>query len=102
MPLRRVERQVADVKTWRRHFDRLRFTLRPGLLLLLVLRLMLLLPVPRLDSGFSLAATVSPEKCDDALPKCFLLRSLRALLLGTPAPALSSRAPAPIALASPV
>ena len=43
--LRRIERQIADVKTRRSDFDRLRFALRPRLALLLLL--MLLLTVTR-------------------------------------------------------
>ncbi|HJT46206.1 MAG TPA: hypothetical protein VJ721_08045, partial [Chthoniobacterales bacterium] len=71
---------------------------------LLCLVLMLLLAVTRLASRFPLAAAVAPEKCDDALPKCFLFWSLCAfaLILKATAPAPSSRATAPRALASPV
>jgi hypothetical protein len=93
--LSRIERQIADVETLRRDFDRLRLTLRTQFALLL------LLTVTRLRRCFSLAA-VAPKKCDDALPKCFLLRSRYALLLKTPAPAPSLRPAAPVALASPV
>ena len=45
--LGRVERQIADVKTRRSDFDRLRFALRPRLALLLLLLLMLLRAVTR-------------------------------------------------------
>ena len=45
--LGRVEGQIADVKTRRRDFDRLRFTLRPRLLIALLL-LSFLLAVTRL------------------------------------------------------
>ncbi len=102
--LGRIERQIAYVKTRRSHFDRFRLALRPWFARLLLLRLMLLLlTVTRLRSRLSLAAVAS-KKCDDALPKCFLLRSLRAfaLVLETPAPAPTSRATAPGALASAV
>src|ERR1700736_6322331 len=100
--LGRVERQIPDVKTRRSDFDRLGFTLRPRLALALLLLLRSFLAVTRLWRWFSLAAAVSPKECDDALPKCFLLRSLRALLLETSAPAPTSRPTAPMALASPV
>ena len=95
--LGRVERQIADVKTRRRDFDWLRFTLRSRLAL--VLRL-LLLTVARLRRWFAGGPAV-PKKCDDALPECFLFGSWRALLLETPAAAPSSRPTAPMALASP-
>src|SRR5438132_12776730 len=99
--LGRVEGQIADVKTWRSDLDRLRFTLRTRLALALrLLLLLLLLAVTRLQRWFPLAAVVACKKCDDALPKCFLLRSRCALILKTSAPAPSSRPTAPMALAS--
>ena len=102
--LSRVEGQIADVKTRRSDFDRLGFALRPRLARLLRARLVLMLAVTRWRRGFSLAAVVAGKKCDDALPKCFLLRSLSAfaLILKTSAPAPTSRPAAPMALASPV
>jgi hypothetical protein len=99
--LGRVEGQIADVKTRGRDFDCLRLALRPRLELLLRSRLMLLLAVTRWR-GLLLLAAVS-KKFGDALPKCFLLRSRRALLvLETPATAPSSRPTAPVALVSPI
>ena len=101
--LGRVEGQIANVKTRRSDFDRLRLALWPRLALVLRLLLMLMLAVTRRRSRFSLATVVSSKKCDDALPKCFLLRSLRALLvLETPAPSPTSRATASVTLAFPV
>ena len=97
-----IEGQIANVKTRRSNFDRFGSPLRPRFALFLRSLLMLLLAVTRLRRWFSLAAAVSAKKCGDALPKCFLLRSLRAFLLKTPAPAPSSRATAPLALAFPV
>jgi hypothetical protein len=103
--LGRIEGQIADVKTRRSNFDRLRFTLRAWFAFALFLRprLMLLLAVTRLRRWFPLAAVAS-KKCDDALPKCFLLRCLRAfaLILKTTAPAPTSRPAASVTLASPV
>lgn len=100
--LGRVEGQIADVKTRGSDFDCLRLALRPWLALLWRSLLMLLLAVTRRRGWFLLAA-VSSKKFGDALPKCFLLRSRRALLiLKTPATASSSRPTAPMALASPV
>ena len=95
-----IEGQIANVETRRSNFDRFGFALRPRFARLLLL--LLLLTVTRLRNGFSLAAAVSDKKCGDALPKCFLLWSLRAWLLKAPAPAPSSRATAPLALASSV
>src|SRR5437763_15131966 len=94
-----IEGQIANVETRRSNFDRFGFALRPRFARLLLL---LLLTVTRLRNGFSLAAAVSDKKCGDALPKCFLLWSLRAWLLKAPAPPPSSRATAPLALASSV
>ena len=99
--LRRVERQIADVKTRRRDVDRFRFPLRPRFALLLRSRLMLLLAVTRLRNWFDLASAVSSKKCGDLLPECFLLGSWCALFLKTSASAPTSRPAAPMALASP-
>ena len=100
--LGRVEGQIADVETRRRDFDGFGWTLRPRFAVALAL-LLLLLAVTPLWRWFPLAAVAS-KKCDDTLPKCFLLRSLCAfaLILKTSAPAPSSRPAAPMALASPV
>ena len=100
--LGRVEGQIADVKTWRRDFDWLRFALRARFARLLRSLLILLLTVTRLRRWFSLATAVSSKECGDFLPECFLLGSLRALVWKTPAPAPASRPATPMALASPV
>jgi hypothetical protein len=105
--LGRIEGQIADVKTRRSDFDRLRFALRTrfALLPLFALRLLMMLAVTRLRRcWFSLAAAVATEKFDDALPKCLLLRSLLtfALILKTSAPAPTTRPAASVTLASPV
>src|SRR5438874_133724 len=92
-----VIRHSDFVMARRCNFDRFGFALRPRFARMLLL---LLLTVTRLRNGFSLAAAVSDKKCGDALPKCFLLWSLRAWLLKAPAPSPSSRATAPLALAS--
>ena len=99
--LGRIEGQIADVKTRRSDFDRLRFALRTRF----ALRLLMMLAVTRLRRcWFSLAAAVATEKFDDALPKCLLLRSLLtlALILKTSAPAPTTRPAASVTLASPV
>ena len=99
-----VAGQIANVQPRRGDFDRLRFTLRPRFALVLRSLLMLLLAVTPLWRWFGLAAAVASKKCDDALPKCFLLRSLLAfaLILKAPAPAPTSRPAASVTLASPV
>ncbi len=81
---RRVERQVADVKPGRSDFDRLRFPLRPGLLLLLrllVLRpLMLMRAVTSRSRGFR--GAVSKERPKKPLPEgCFFRGSRRCGML---------------------
>src|SRR3954447_7694776 len=105
--LGRIEGQIADVKTRRSNLDRFRLVLRPRLALFALLvrpmLLMLLLAVTRLRGWFFLAAAVATEKCDDALPKCFLLRSVLtfALILKASASAPTSRPAASMTLASP-
>ena len=86
-----VERQIANVKTRRCHFDRFRFSGRPLLVLVSAVR--------RCLRGPSCLLTAS-EKCRDSLPECFFGR-LQAHALVARMAAPSSRAAALVARASP-
>src|SRR2546423_8128784 len=75
--LRRVERQVPDVKPGRRHFDRFRFTRRPRRGLRTIPPRLLALALHRSRRRFSAPG----EKVHDSLEQRFFYRSARGRVL---------------------